>query len=317
MKTKYQSAFTIVELLVVIVVIGILATIVIVSYTGVSKKAIESSIKSDLASTQKRFALYQVENGRFPTLSDVELGCSKPSSSTKVCVKPSGSNEFVLAESDNTSSNNQTFCFEFLNSSASTKSYMTNDGTSGTGACPNWVDIGDQTWAKYNLNVGTRINGATAQTNNSILEKYCYSDTVANCTTDGALYRWDEAMQYVTTAGAQGICPAGSHIPTDNDWKILEVQLGMTQAQADATGYRGTDQAAKLKPAGASGLNIPYAGNSIAAGTFFDRTVFASLWSSTQSTTNAWSRGLDSALTGVYRAEVVKTNSASVRCLRD
>jgi uncharacterized protein (TIGR02145 family) len=94
----------------------------------------------------------------------------------------------------------------------------------------NWVVVGTQVWAKYNLNVGTMVPGtlggtnATNQTNNSILEKYCYENNPAYCTTYGGLYQWDEAMQYVTTEGAQGICPAGSHIPSDNDWKILEMR---------------------------------------------------------------------------------------------
>ena len=43
-----DNAFTIVELLVVIVVIGILASITIVSYRGITTKAAEASLQSDL-----------------------------------------------------------------------------------------------------------------------------------------------------------------------------------------------------------------------------------------------------------------------------
>lgn len=43
-----NTGFTIVELLVVIVVIGILAAITIVAYTGISKQAVISSLQSDL-----------------------------------------------------------------------------------------------------------------------------------------------------------------------------------------------------------------------------------------------------------------------------
>ncbi|PKL30987.1 prepilin-type cleavage/methylation domain-containing protein, partial [Candidatus Saccharibacteria bacterium HGW-Saccharibacteria-1] len=46
--SKPQSAFTIVELLVVIVIIGILATIVIIFYIGTHDKAIDGALQSDL-----------------------------------------------------------------------------------------------------------------------------------------------------------------------------------------------------------------------------------------------------------------------------
>jgi len=61
-----QNGFTIVELLVVIVVIGILATITVVSYTGISNKAIVSSVKSDLNSSVRQLKLFQVDNSLFP-----------------------------------------------------------------------------------------------------------------------------------------------------------------------------------------------------------------------------------------------------------
>lgn len=48
-----KDGFTIVELLVVIVVIGILAAISVVSYNGVSKKAVEASLVADLSSFKK------------------------------------------------------------------------------------------------------------------------------------------------------------------------------------------------------------------------------------------------------------------------
>ena len=74
---------------------------------------------------------------------------------------------------------------------------------------------------KENLNVGTLINGDVEQTNNSIIEKYCYDNDTANCTTYGGLYQWNEAMQYVTTPGTKGICPDGWHIPTQCGISII------------------------------------------------------------------------------------------------
>jgi len=59
--------FTIVELLIVIVVIGILAAIVIVAYNGVQKSAQQSAIYSEMKQWQKLFAGYKALNGSYPS----------------------------------------------------------------------------------------------------------------------------------------------------------------------------------------------------------------------------------------------------------
>ena len=65
--TIYRSAFTIVELLVVIVVIGILAAITIVSYGGVTSRATIASLQSDLTNASTQLKLDQVTNSAYPT----------------------------------------------------------------------------------------------------------------------------------------------------------------------------------------------------------------------------------------------------------
>lgn len=64
--SKKQKGFTIVELLIVIVVIAILATISIVAYNGVQQRARDSQRKSDLAAIAKALELYRVDNGHYP-----------------------------------------------------------------------------------------------------------------------------------------------------------------------------------------------------------------------------------------------------------
>lgn len=61
-----RAGFTIVELLIVIVVIGILAAITIVAYNGVQKRATVTSLISDLANASKRLKLDQVDLGSYP-----------------------------------------------------------------------------------------------------------------------------------------------------------------------------------------------------------------------------------------------------------
>ena len=83
------------------------------------------------------------------------------------------------------------------------------------------VQIGSQCWFKENLNIGVMIKGNIEQSNNGIIEKYCYNDSLINCEKYGGLYQWDEAMQYSETEGIQGICPTGWHIPTAQEFKSL------------------------------------------------------------------------------------------------
>jgi prepilin-type N-terminal cleavage/methylation domain-containing protein len=61
-----QTGFTIVELLIVIVVIGILAAITIVAYNGVQRKAQASVATSASTQSAKKLALYQADNGQYP-----------------------------------------------------------------------------------------------------------------------------------------------------------------------------------------------------------------------------------------------------------
>jgi uncharacterized protein (TIGR02145 family)/prepilin-type N-terminal cleavage/methylation domain-containing protein len=310
--SRTTNAFTIVELLVVIVVIGILAAITIVSYTGISNKASVSSLQSDLSNAKKQLALYYVDHGAYPTSIDPNSKCptgSAPTPDTRYCLKPSAANTFNYYPASSTYS---TYLLTANKTGTSSIYSVTNDSIP---AIMPTVTIGSQTWMQNNLNVGAMVTGVTAQTNNTTFEKYCYSDTESNCTTYGGLYQWDEAMQYVITAGFQGICPAGFHIPTDAEYKTLEMSLGMSQATADTTGWRGTTEGTQLKPGGTSGFNGLLAGYRNTAGSFVSLSSSAYLWSSSESSSSAWYRYLGSGNAPVYRSTDAKGYGFSVRCL--
>ena len=191
------------------------------------------------------------------------------------------------------------------------------------------VKIGDQRWMAENLNVGTMIASGGNQTDNATIEKYCYQ---ANCDIYGGLYQWNEMMQYTTTESIQGICPTGWHLPSDNEIKTLEKTLGMTQAEADMTGFRGTGQGSQLggnEPLwtngsldqnatfGSSGFAGLPGGARSTSGSFFDMFDLAYFWSSSESGSNAWYRRLYFNSPEVDRNTASKSHGFSVRCVQD
>ncbi len=182
----------------------------------------------------------------------------------------------------------------------------------------NTVLIGDQCWMRQNLNVGTRVNGVVSQANNATLEKYCYDNSDANCDTYGGLYQWDEMMQYSTTQGIQGICPAGWHLPTDAEYTALST-------------YLGSDAGGKMKETGTTHWNSPNTGATNSSGfttlpggyrdtdgTFDAIGNNGPFWSSTQiSTPSAWYIDLSYNNADVFRNNNAKGYGFSVRCVKD
>ena len=176
----------------------------------------------------------------------------------------------------------------------------------------NTVQIGSQCWLKENLDVGTRINGSGDQTNNGTIEKYCYNDAPANCTTYGGLYQWDEAMQYDTTPGTKGICPSGWQIPTYAELLTLSTAVS-NNGNALKTVGQGTGKGSGTNTSGFSALlsgyrYSPYAQLFIGGGAHF--------WSSTRD--DFWldihTVYLVSDDSGIYQLYYAPRTALSVRC---
>lgn len=71
---KKDQGFTIVELLIVIVVIGILATLVIVTFTGIQQKGRDTERKTDINALQGHVESYYAQTGSYPTLANITDG---------------------------------------------------------------------------------------------------------------------------------------------------------------------------------------------------------------------------------------------------
>ena len=68
---RKQSGFTIVELLIVIVVIGILAGLVVTTFSGVQKSARDKERQTDVKAIHGQLEAYYATNGRYPTLANL------------------------------------------------------------------------------------------------------------------------------------------------------------------------------------------------------------------------------------------------------
>lgn len=191
----------------------------------------------------------------------------------------------------------------------------------------NTVEIGTQCWMKENLNVGIRIDSTTDQSNNDIIEKYCYHDEPDSCDIFGGLYQWDEAMQYSTSEGTQGICPDGWHIPTESEWCTLTLYIDPT-VNCSSLGWNGTDVGLKMKSTSGwfnngngnnnSGFTAVPGGYRHTNSTFNNLTLNAYFWTSLQyDATMAWRRVFHYNLQTVLRNYDTKANGYSVRCIRN
>lgn len=122
--TKQNLGFTIVELLIVIVVIGILAAMTIVAFNGVTSKARVAQMQNDLGNVSKKLKIDQALNGSYPaSLSETDNGNGVPSSAGT-----------TYQYSVDNSANPSTFCVTAVN--GSTVYHVTDSAGPVAGTCP-------------------------------------------------------------------------------------------------------------------------------------------------------------------------------------
>jgi uncharacterized protein (TIGR02145 family) len=175
------------------------------------------------------------------------------------------------------------------------------------------VNIGNQLWMAENLDIGTTIDGTVMQQDNGIIERYHYNNDPASGSEYGGLYQWQELMAYTTEVGSQGICPAGWHIPSHQEWQKMEVALGMSEEEAAHLGMRGTNEGSMLKQGGSSGFESLFAGKRNTGGYFENLGYYATFW-----TSDGYTRTLSHLFNQVYASKGDELeNGFSVRCVLD
>ncbi len=205
------------------------------------------------------------------------------------------------------------------------------------------VKIGEQHWMAENLKTslyadGTAIPKVEDGTAWDALgyddRAFCYYDNSSvNRDIYGSLYTWAAAMNGAGSSDAnpgniQGVCPDGWHLPSDAEWKEMEIHLGMLPTTADNTGLRGS-QGWKLKETGTehwresdayvtneSGFTALPAGYRNLDGFFAALASSAFFWTSAQEdASNGWKRDLYTDWGGIYRDGTQKDRGYSVRCV--
>lgn len=183
------------------------------------------------------------------------------------------------------------------------------------------VIIGTQCWFTQNLNVGVMIDSTQNQTNNQVLEKHCYNDSVELCDLFGGLYQWGEMMNYVEVTGGQGICPVGWHIPSTADLNVLRDYAGGYYQAGGA--LKGTSPMFWDPPNTAATdfyfFNLCGAGYRNSANTsYYQLRQNGMIWTSNQFSVDLAKRFMASYLSSSFsQGDTYKTDGFSVRCVKD
>ena len=159
------------------------------------------------------------------------------------------------------------------------------------------VTIGSQTWMGENLRFASPSAGTSA----------CYDDNASNCTNFGRLYDFDAAVV---------ACPNGWHLPTDDEWKTLERELGLPENLLDNTGTRGTTEGTTL----IEGDFKAEKGGRQSSGVFVGLNEEVNYWTATIDPNNAdryFAREIQNGSTAILRRGIPIANKFCVRCLQN
>lgn len=198
------------------------------------------------------------------------------------------------------------------------------------------IRIGNQVWMLENLKTTHYADGTPIEEGffSEDTPNWSYPDSDStNKDEKGLLYNWLAVMHNSSSSsskpsGIQGICPDGWHVPSDAEWKQMEMTVGISPSEVDSIGWRG-DIAHKLckydwsdmelhsddPDLNASGFcAVPAGDNSILPNCYLE----AYFWTCTQRDgDSAYARQLTHTLNGVERMSAGFPQEYSVRCVRN
>jgi uncharacterized protein (TIGR02145 family) len=196
------------------------------------------------------------------------------------------------------------------------------------------IVIGTQTWmaenlraTKYNDNSEIPLVTDVGEWRHLTAPGYCWYENNADIYKNlyGAYYNW-----YAVKTGK--LCPAGWHVSSDQEWKTLEMYLGMAQGPADFWYDRGTNEGERLKESGTDNwVSDGYTGTNdtgftgLPSGTRkpydedFTGEGYVGYWWTSTGGDYSWAihHGLWSYNSKVWRNTYEKIAGCNVRCIKD
>jgi uncharacterized protein (TIGR02145 family) len=202
------------------------------------------------------------------------------------------------------------------------------------------VTIGTQVWMVENLKVTRFRNGDPIETTSPDtldisdedmpIYQWTYEGNESNASIYGRLYTW------YTIEDSRGVCPAGWHVPTVEEWNTLtdfliengygaqDDSMNIAKALADVSGW-DTDTIASSpgndptvnNSSGFTGIPAGKRGNNGTTGFFILLGKEAKWWSSTESQGGGCGRTIVYNEGGVSEIIASKDDGRSIRCLKD
>jgi uncharacterized protein (TIGR02145 family) len=341
-KNKKLSAFTMSELLVVVLIVAVISTIAAISFSNTRRAAEDKKIVAKVIEMQSALESYRMIEGEYPENDRVVAGDRLMNDNLNTFHEEIPSDIYYNKIEDQ-DSYEISFYLEgphdsltagykcavpgsLLNEACTGGAIFLGDAGIFTderdGQVYNWVKIDGKIWMAENLNYGNMLcsadPGADRCDENASddglgnIEKYCYDNLETNCDAHGAFYDWDEAMDYSTASGVQGICPDGWHIPSKTEIESLVSFVGANSGnklKAISPDWNGSD---------VYGFKILPTGTHRSYGPFDGISNIAYIWSSTLNGSGySWRLELSSGIDLVNWLYTSVDNTSSLRCLKD
>ena len=191
------------------------------------------------------------------------------------------------------------------------------------------VQIGEQCWFAENLRNEYYSNGDAIPGDLSDLQwssisegaQAVYDNDNANLEDYGRLYNGYAVID------SRGVCPNDWHVPSDDEFIVLELELGLAQTETQELGWRGTDQGTQLKASpedapswngtNSSGFTSLPCGYREYGGAFHNFAYWGYHWTNTEYQNGILRRKLSSSYTEIDRYFNTPQYGFSIRCLKD